>query len=270
MSAVHCALGRFYGAYLVFDTVCEWIGRAFKVITAVLAAMVVLALILYYVPFPVRTIYETTGYEITVSEDIHALTARRDSFHSVEEIENYDISILPDPTDPVKRTICFDGWVLRYALREDVFIGDMTVSGYESTRFSNDVFDVHHPNDMVPDSSRYRIYTEGEIQSWFSSVDKNHVRPVRPERDAMISQIHIHENSIRKVIQMTVASAGYVIENGEIAPSRIMFHLLGGDRYIFLPAETPEEAKRLYYEYDWKAREIRIFEREQMRAEAAK
>ena len=262
--------GRFYGAYLVFDTVCEWIGRSFKVITAVLAAMVVLALILYYVPFPVRTIYETTGYEITVSEDIHALTARRDSFHSVEEIENYDISILPDPTDPVKRTICFDGWVLRYALREDVFIGDMTVSGYESTRFSNDVFDVHHPNDMVPDSSRYRIYTEGEIQSWFSSVDKNHVRPVRPERDAMISQIHIHENSIRKVIQMTVASAGYVIENGEIAPSRIMFHLLGGDRYIFLPAETPEEAKRLYYEYDWKAREIRIFEREQMRAEAAK
>ena len=262
--------GRFYGAYLVFDAVCAWIGRSFKVITAVLAAMVVLALILYYVPFPVRTIYETTGYEITVSEDIHALTARRDSFHSVEEIENYDISILPDPTDPVKRTICFDGWVLRYALREDVFIGDMTVSGYESTRFSNDVFDVHHPNDMVPDSSRYRIYTEGEIQSWFSSVDKNHVRPVRPERDAMISQIHIHENSIRKVIQMTVASAGYVIENGEIAPSRIMFHLLGGDRYIFLPAETPEEAKRLYYEYDWKAREIRIFEREQMRAEAAK
>ena len=261
--------GRFYGVYLFFDTVCEWIGRSFKVITAVLAAMVVLALILYYVPFPVRTIYETTGYEITVSEDIHALTARRDSFHSVEEIENYDISILPDPTDPVKRTICFDGWVLRYALREDVFIGDMTVSGYESTRFSNDVFDVHHPNDMVPDSSRYRIYTEGEIQSWFSSVDKNHVRPVRLEHDAMISQIYIHENSIRKVIQMTVASAGYVIENGEIAPSRIMFHLLGGDRYIFLPAETPEEAKRLYYEYDWKPREIRIFENSQNRAETA-
>ncbi len=258
--------GRFYGAYLVFDTVCEWIGRSFKVITAVLAGLVMLALILYYVPFPVRTIYETTGYEITVSEDIHALTARRDSFHSVEEIENYDISILPDPTDPVKRTICFDGWVLRYALREDVFIGDMTVSGYESTRFSNDVFDVHHPNDMVPDSSRYRIYTEGEIQSWFSSVDKNNVRPVRPERDAMISQIYIHENSIRKVIQMTVASAGYVIENGEIDPSRIMFHLLGGDRYIFLPAETPEEAKRLYYEYDWKPREIRIFENRQKQA----
>ncbi|MBR5219397.1 MAG: MerR family transcriptional regulator [Clostridia bacterium] len=258
--------GRFYGAYLVFDTVCEWIGRSFKVITAVLAGLVMLALILYYVPFPVRTIYETTGYEITVSEDIHALTARRDSFHSVEEIENYDISILPDPTDPVKRTICFDGWVLRYALREDVFIGDMTVSGYESTRFSNDVFDVHHPNDMVPDSSRYRIYTEGEIQSWFSSVDKNHVRPVRLEHDAMISQIYIHENSIRKVIQMTVASAGYVIENGEIAPSRIMFHLLGGDRYIFLPAETPEEAKRLYYEYDWKPREIRIFENRQKQA----
>ena len=68
---------------------------------------------------------------------------------------------------------------------------------------------------------------------------------------------------------MTVASAGYVIENGEIAPSRIMFHLLGGDRYIFLPAETPEEAKRLYYEYEWKPREIRIFENSQKRAETA-
>ena len=33
--------------------------------------------------------------------------------------------------------------------------------------------------------------------------------------------------------------------------------------------ETPEEAKRLYYEYEWKPREIRIFENSQKRTEAA-
>ena len=65
-------------------------------------------------------------------------------------------------------------------------------------------------------------------------------------------------------------SIDYLLDNGEIDPHRITYHKLGHDRYIFVPAKSPQEAKYLYYEYDWKAREIRIFEREQMRAEAAK
>ena len=76
---------------------------------------------------------------------------------------------------------------------------------------------------------------------------------------------------MREAIQITPASAGYyLLDNGEIDPHRITYHKLGHDRYIFVPAQSIEEAKYLYYEYDWKAREIRIFEREQMRAEDAK
>lgn len=262
--------GRFYGAYLVFDTVCEWIGRSFKVITAVLAGLIVLALALYYVPFPIRVDTVLTGYEATFTEDHELLWELRESFRSAEEIKNFDISRLPDPTDVVERTVSFDGWILRYALRDDAFKGYISISGYESLSTPMSlVWDVD-PADLKPAESRYLFSVEGlygEVRSW----DRRNVWLIREDHDALISMILAHENNLKEAIQITPAPAGhYLLDNGEIDPHRITYHKLGHDRYIFVPAKSPEELKYLYYEYDWKAREIRIFEREQMRAEAAK
>ena len=262
--------GRFYGAYLVFDTVCEWIGRSFKVITAVLAGLVMLALILYYVPLPIRVDTVLTGYEATFAEDHELLWELRESFQSAEEIKNFDISRLPDPTDVVERTVSFDGWILRYALREDVFKGYISISGYESMALPWSMYHDFDPADMTPADSRFRFSFDalyGEVYS----VDYHNVWLIREDQSALISMIYAHENNLKEAIQITPASAGYyLLDNGEIDPHRITFHRLGHDRYIFVPAKSPQEAKYLYYEYDWKAREIRIFEREQMRAEAAK
>jgi hypothetical protein len=83
---------------------------------------------------------------------------------------------------------------------------------------------------------------------------------------------NLYKKSEGKIQLLAINTLGvlYLLDNGEIDPHRITYHKLGHDRYIFVPAQSIEEAKYLYYEYDWKAREIRIFEREQMRAEAAK
>ena len=262
--------GRFYGAYLVFDTVCEWIGRSFKVITAVLAGLVMLALILYYVPFPVRVDTVLTGYEATFTEDHELLWELRESFQSVEEIKNFDLSRLPDPTDVVERTVSFDGWILRYAFRQDIFKGYISISGYESMALPWSMYHDFDPADMTPADSRFRFSFDalyGEVYS----VDYHNVWLIREDQSALISMIYAHEDNLREAIQITPASAGYyLLDNGEIDPHRITYHKLGHDRYIFVPAQSIEEAKYLYYEYDWKAREIRIFEREQMRAKDAK
>ena len=233
--------GRFYGTYLVFDAVCAWIGRSFKVITAVLAGLVMLALILYYVPLPIRVDTVLTGYEATFTEDHELLWELRESFQSV-----------------------------RYALREDVFKGYISVSGYESMALPWSMYHDFDPADMTPADSRFRFSFDalyGEVYS----VDYHNVWLIREDQSALISMIYAHENNLKEAIQITPAPAGYyLLDNGEIDPNRITFHRLGHDRYIFVPAKSIEEAKYLYYEYDWKAREIRIFEREQMRADAAK
>lgn len=262
--------GRFYGAYLVFDAVCDWVGRSFRIITAVLAGLVVLALILYYVPLPIRVDTVMTGYEATFTEDRELLWELRESFRSVEEIENFDISRLPDPTDAIERTVCFDGWILRYALREDIFIGDISVSGYEMMSLPWSMYHDFDPADMTPADSRFRFSFDG-LYGEVYSVDYHNVWLIREDQSALISMIYAHEDNLKEAIQITPASAGYyLLDNGEIDPNRITFHRLGHDRYIFVPAKSIEEAKYLYYEYDWKAREIDIFEQEQMRAEAAK
>ncbi len=252
--------GRFYGAYLVFDTVCEWIGRSFKVITVVLAGLVMLALILYYVPLPIRVDTVLTGYEATFTEDHELLWELRESFRSVEEIENFDISRLPDPTDAVERTVCFDGWILRYAFREDIFKGYISISGYESMALPWSMYHDFDPADMTPADSRFRFSFDalyGEVYS----VDYHNVWLIREDHDALISIIHARENNLKEAIQITPAPASYyLLDNGEIDPHRITYNKLGHDRYIFVPAKSVEEAKYLYYEYDWKAREKRIFE----------
>ncbi len=262
--------GRFYGAYLVFDTVCEWIGRSFNIITMVLTATVVLALVLYYVPLPIRVDTELTGYEATFDEDSHLLWELRESFQSVEEIENFDISRLPDPTDVVERTVSFDGWILRYAFHQDVFKGYISVSGYESLSLPWSMYHDFDPADMTPAESRFQFAVDG-LYGELRSFDYHNVWLIREDREALISMIHAHKNNLREAIQITPAPAGYyLLDNGEIDLNRITYRKLGHDRYIFVPAQSIEEAKYLYYEYDWKAREIRIFEREQMRTEAAK
>ena len=252
--------GRFYGAYLVFDTVCEWIGRSFKVITVVLAGLVMLALILYYVPLPIRVDTVLTGYEATFTEDHELLWELRESFRSVEEIENFDISRLPDPTDAVERTVCFDGWILRYAFREDIFKGYISISGYESMALPWSMYHDFDPADMTPADSRFRFSFDalyGEVYS----VDYHNVWLIREDQSALISMIYAHENNLKEAIQITPAPASYyLLDNGEIDPHRITYNKLGHDRYIFVPAKSVEEAKYLYYEYDWKAREKRIFE----------
>ncbi len=261
--------GRFYGAYLVFDTVCEWIGRSFKVITAVLAGLVMLALVLYYVPLPIRVDTELTGYEATFTEDSHLLWELRESFQSVEEIENFDISRLANPTDVVERTVCFDGWILHYALREDIFKGYISISGYESMALPWSMYHDFDPADMTPADSRFRFSFDG-LYGEVYSVDSHNIWLIREDQSALISMIYAHENNLKEAIQITPAEAGYyLLDNGEIDPHRITYHKLGHDRYIFVPAKSPEELKYLYYEYDWKIREIRIFENKQKRAEAA-
>lgn len=262
--------GRFYGAYLVFDAVCEWIGRSFKVITAVLLAMIVLTLVLYYVPIPVRVDTVLTGYEATFDMDSEQLWKLRESFQSVKEIENLDISGLPDPTDAVERTVSFDGWILYYALRENVFKGYISISGYESMELPISMYREFDPADMTPAVSRFLFPLEGEYRELSSFDDFSNVWLIREDRSAIISFIYAHENNLKEAIQITPAPAGYyLLDNGEIDPHRITYHRLGHDRYIFVPAQSIEEAKRLYYEYDWKAGEIRIFKNRQKRAEAA-
>ncbi|MBQ7299834.1 MAG: MerR family transcriptional regulator [Clostridia bacterium] len=255
--------GRFYGAYLVFDTVCEWIGRSFRVITAVLAGLIVLALALYYVPLPIRVDTVLTGYEATFDEDSQLLWELRASFQSVEEIENFDISRLADPTDAVERTVSFDGWILRYAFREDIFKGYISISGYESMVLPWSMYHDFDPADMTPADSRFRFSFDalyGEVYS----TDYHNVWLIREDQSALISMIYAHEKNLKEAIQITPASAAYyLLDNGEIDPHRITYHKLGHDRYIFVPAQSIEEAKYLYYEYDWKAREIRIFENRQ-------
>ena len=252
--------GRFYGAYLVFDAVCEWIGRSFRVITAVLAGLVVLALALYYVPLPIRVDTTLTGYEATFDMESEQLWALRESFQSAEEIENYDISLLPDPTDAVERTVCFDGWILRYAFREDVFKGYIRISGYESLSTPMSIYYDVDPADLEPADSRFRFSLDAQYGEVYS-VDYRNVWLIREDRSALISMIYAHEDNLKEAIQITPAPASYyLLDNGEIDPHRIMFHRLGHDRYIFVPAKSVEEAKYLYYEYDWKEREKRIFE----------
>ncbi len=252
--------GRFYGAYLVFDTVCDWIGRSFKVITAVLTGLIMLALILYYVPMPVRVDTVLTGYEATFSEDSEQLWHLRNSFQSIEEIENYDISRLPNPTDAVERTVCFDGWILRYAFREDVFKGYISISGYESLSSPFPIYHDIDPADLEPAESRF-LFSVDDHYGEVTSIDWRNVFLIREDRSALISLILAHENNLKEAIQITPAPAGhYLLDNGEIDPNRIVFHRLGHDRYIFVPAKSVEEAKYLYYEYDWKEREKRIFE----------
>ena len=255
--------GRFYGAYLVFDTVCEWIGRSFRVITAVLAGVIVLALALYYVPLPIRVDTVLTGYEATFDEDSQLLWELRESFQSVEEIENFDISRLADPTDAVERTVSFDGWILRYAFREDIFKGYISISGYESMALPWSMYHDFDPADMTAADSRFRFSLDG-LYGEVYSTDYNNVWLIREDQSALISMIYAHENNLKEAIQITPASAAYyLLDNGEIDPHRITYHKLGHDRYIFVPAQSIEEAKYLYYEYDWKAREIRIFENRQ-------
>ncbi|MBE6658946.1 MAG: MerR family transcriptional regulator [Ruminococcaceae bacterium] len=262
--------GRFYGAYLVFDTVCEWIGRSFRVITAVLAGLIVLALALYYVPLPIRVDTVLTGYEATFDEDSQLLWELRESFRSVDEIKNFDISRLPDPTDAVERTVSFDGWILRYAFRQDIFKGYISISGYESMVLPWSMYHDFDPADMKPADSRFHFSLDGLFGEVYST-DYHNVWLIREDQSALISMIYAHEKNLKEAIQITPASAGYyLLDNGEIDPHRITYHKLGHDRYIFVPAQSIEEAKYLYYEYAWKAREIRIFEQKQMRTEAAK
>ena len=255
--------GRFYGAYLVFDAVCDWIGRSFRVITAVLAGLIVLALALYYVPLSIRVDTVLTGYEATFTEDHELLWELRESFQSVDEIKNFDISRLPDPTDVVERTVCFDGWILHYALRENVFKGYISVSGYESLSSPFPIYHDIDPADLEPADSRF-LFSVDDQYGEVTSIDWRNVFLIREDRSALISLILAHENNLKEAIQITPAPAGYyLLDNGEIDPHRITYHKLGHDRYIFVPAQSIEEAKYLYYEYDWKAREIRIFENRQ-------
>ena len=225
-----------------------------------------MALILYYVPLPIRVDTVLTGYEATFTEDHELLWELRESFRSVEEIKNFDISRLADPTDVVERTISFDGWILHYALRENAFKGYVTISGYESLRLPMTMSREFDPADMTPAVSRFLFPTEGEYRE-LSSFDYNNVWLIKEDRSAIISNIYAHENNLEQAIQITPAPAGYyLLDNGEIDPHRIAYHMLGHDRYIFVPAKSPQEAKYLYYEYDWKMREIRIFESRQKQA----
>ena len=263
--------GRFYGAYLVFDTVCEWIGRSFKVITAVLAAMVVLALVLYYVPLPMRAVREMTGYEVTIDEwdDYTVLWNLRDSFQSVEEIEHYDISALPDPTDIVLRIIRLDGWVFRYAFRPDFFVGDVSISGYTSTKLPKSFLRVQTIADMEPHETKFRFYIEDIAGLHIKAVDDTTTYLIRDDKLYCVSLVLTYDNSVDDVMIFPLSGYGHPVENGVVQEDQIAYSWSTGYRHIIAPAETIEEAKRLYYEYEWKPREIRIFETAQKRAETA-
>jgi len=228
----------------------------------VLAAMVVLAFALYYVPLPIRTVREVTGYEVTIDlwEDYTVLWNQRDSFQSVEEIKNYDISQLPDPTDAVRRTLRLDGWVLRYAFRPDLFIGDLEISGYTSTKLPQSFHSVQTVADMEPHETKFSFYLEDAAGLHIKAEDDTTTYLVRDDTLYCVSLVHNYSNSVQDVLCFPLSGYGRPIEDGVVREDQISYSWSTGYRHILAPAQTPEEAKYLYYEYEWKPREIRIFE----------
>ena len=250
--------GRFYGAYLVFDTVCAWIGRSFKQITAVLAAMVVLALVLYYVPVPVRASRTVTGYELTYGDAYYSETfALRKQLPDADAYRTFDTSGMPAPEEAVARTITMDGWVLRYLFQPDVFVGTLSVSGYTSMQMTSYQGSRVEFDTMQPHETKYRIIIEdsdGIVQK-IDAADDTRTYPVRDaDRLQCLNQIRTYENSIHGVLHFPLS--------GYMAPEDFSWihYGVGCDTDIVAPASTPEEASALYYDVIWRTHEILLAE----------
>ncbi len=271
--------GRFYSVTLFWDDVFSFLRRNRRRILTTLAAVIMLFLALYYVPFPVYVNETVTGYELHLGEPLEQSATDLWLSMTSAELTAYDTLSMPSPAEIIPREISLHGFAFYYLLREDVFEGYLDIEGYTMRETYQDNYiymrKLLEADPMGNDRRRVRFVVERgvEFHVWGGNMlqyPKNRPAPyLNDTYTQAIRFITLTKNRMSCAIGLPFSENAYY-------PSRDMleFHRPWNDDMIVFSLDSSirseDDAVRVFWEEFWKPQCAAIQRNKELAAEIRK